>query len=366
MKARFNRHEMAEVLAAICTVAAGRTPKEILRCVKIEAAPDELLLSATDLELGLRCAVRQVEVEETGQTVVVADTLARIVRECTDELLEIETAESLLHVNGEGSHFQIVTQDAAEFPAVAVIKEDVDLTVECGTLRRLTEWTAFASARETTRYAINGVLWEVADGKLVLVATDGRRLSLARGQFTAKREKLSLYAIVPVRTLNLLGRVPLADDTPVSVRLTSNQLVMQAGSVTISSSLVEGHFPKYDDVIPRDNDKRVELNTTQFQGALKRASLLTNEESKGVRLVFSREGLTLSSRAPEQGEATINLPLEYSGETVEIGFNPVFLLDVLRVVESEEVSFSFKEAARPGVFMVGQDFVYVVMPVNLS
>ena len=134
----------------------------------------------------------------------------------------------------------------------------------------------------------------------------------------------------------------------------------------ISSALVEGKFPKYEDVIPTDCDRVAELNTAEFLGALRRAALLTNEESKGVRFSFSNGNLTLTSRAPEQGEATIALSIDYSGEAVEIGFNPVFLLDMLRVVHTETISFAIKESNRPGLIRVGDDFVYVVMPVNLS
>ena len=366
MKVRFNRQEMADALSAVCAVAASRTPKPILQCVRLDLQTDALFLSATDLEHSIRCAVTQVEVEEAGEAVVVADTLAKIVRECQDELLRIEVADNHLHVRGEGSHFRIVTSDPAEFPPVAAIEGDPDLTVECGVLRRLIDWTHFACARESTRYAINGVLWTVEDGHLVLVATDGRRLSWARGAFEPARNDLTLGAIVPVRSLQLLNRVPIEADATVAVRISSNQVVIQAGAVTIGSSLVEGHFPKYQDVIPTDNDKRVVLNTAALEGALKRARLLTNEESKGVRLAFTEGTLTLSSRAPEQGEATITLPIEHGDEPFEIGFNPTFILDVLKVVDTDEVSFAFKEPTRPGVFSPNRDFLYVVMPVSLT
>ena len=122
MKLRFNREEMAEAMAAICGVAATRTPKEILKCVRVEAQADVLLLTATDLELSLRCAISQVEVDEPGESVVVAYTLARIVHECSDEVLSMETQGTHLHLRGAGSHFQIVTVDAAEFPPVPVLE----------------------------------------------------------------------------------------------------------------------------------------------------------------------------------------------------------------------------------------------------
>jgi DNA polymerase-3 subunit beta len=366
MKLRLNRQEMAESLTALCSVAAARTPKEILKCVRIEAQSDVLLLSATDLELCLRCAVTQVEVEDLGETLVVAETLAKIVRECTDELLSIETDASMLHVRGEGVHFQIVTQDAVEFPPVPVLEDEPDFTIERGLLSRLIEWTVFASARESTRYAINGVLWEVDGDGLTLAATDGRRLAVGHGKLTTTGSAPIPSVIVPSKALSVFGRLPADDDQRVGVKISGNQLLMSMGGSLIGTILVEGHFPKYQDVIPGDCDQLIKLNSSEFLAALKQAALLTNEESKGVRLSFSKGNLTLSSRAPEQGEATISMPVAYEGESLEIGFNPVFLLDVLRVVHTDEITLALKEANRPGVVRVDDDFVHVVMPVNLS
>ena len=366
MKLRFNRQETADVLAAICSIAPIRTTKDILKCVQVEAGADVMLLSATNLELSLRCGVAQVEVETPGKTIVVADTLAKIVRECSDEILSLETQDNLLHIRGEGSHFQIVTQDEADFPAIADMDGEADLVVEHGMLQRLIEFTSFAAARESTRYAINGVLWELDGEKLSLAATDGRRLSLATGKVTTEASSKLPDIIVPGKALNLFARLPADPDTRVGVKMASNQLLLDMGRATLSTALVEGQFPKYQDVIPTDCDKVATINTAEFLGALRRASLLTSEESKGVRFAFSEGMLTLSSRAPEQGEATISIPVQYAHEPLEIGFNPVFFLEVLRVAQTEEITLAVKEANRPGVIRVGDDFIYVVMPVNLT
>ncbi len=365
MKVRFNRQETADVLAAVCGVALTRTPKDILKCVRVEAQSDVLLFSATDLELGLRCAVTQVEVEEPGGTLVVADTLGKIVHECDDEVLAIETTDNLLHVRGTGSHFQIVTQDETEFPPIPQMEGEPDFTLEYNALRRLVELTSFAAARESSRYAINGVLWSVEEGKLTLAATDGRRLALAHMALLEGAGRDMPQVIVPGKAMSLLGRMPVEPDVRVGVRITANQLLVDLGRSIISTALVEGQFPKYQDVIPADCDRVAVLGTAELHSALKRAALLTNEESKGVRFTFADGTLTLSSRAPEQGEATVALPVRFEGETLEIGFNPVFLLDVLRVAHTDEITINLKEANRPGVVRLGEDFVYVVMPVNL-
>lgn len=365
MKLRVNRHELAEALAATSSVAAARTPKPILQCVLLEGHADCCVLKATDLELSIRCTVTQVEVEQTGELLVSADKLAHIVRESNEDVLSIEASEGVCHVRGQDSHFQIYMQSASEFPPVPVMEGEPDFEIEAAVLRRLTDWTAFAAARENSRYAINGVLWEQAKGKLLLTATDGRRLSHASGKIKGGGEA-GMRVIVPVKAMTLFMRILSDADAVLGVKATGNQVLLQAARATVSASLIEGQFPNYRDVIPDDMDKQAELSTAEFLSAIRRAALLTNEESRSVRLAFSSDSLTLTSRAPEQGEAMVRMLAAYNGEPVEIGFNPVFLVDVLKVVDDERVKIALKAANRPGVIQSGEDAVYVVMPLNLS
>ena len=366
MKFRFDRQEMGDALRTVASVANPRSPKDVLKCVHVDAKSDVVLLSAADQELGVRYAVSQVEVDEIGTVLVSADTFTRIVAESTEDVLDTELVDEILHVRGSGSHFQIVTRPAADFPPVPIMEGDPSLTIGMNELSRMIEWTVFSAARESTRYAINGILWEVDGDSLTLAATDGRRLSLARGKIDTGKAEVSPQAIVPGKALSLLARLPADAETRVGITVTSNQFMADMGRAQISSTLVEGHFPKYQDVIPTDCDRSVALNTGEFLHATKQAALLTNEESKGVRLALSDGELTLSSRAPEQGEATISLPVKYSGEPLEIGFNPVFLTDVLRVAHEDEVTLDLAKPNRPGVIRIGDDFIYVVMPVNLA
>jgi len=294
-----------------------------------------------------------------------ADTISAIVTESGDDILNMELTESVLHVRGMGSHFQIVTREASEFPAVPVMEDTPALTIDMATLSRMIEWTVFCAARESTRYAINGVLWETNGDTLTLAATDGRRLSLARGKIEGGAETKG-QVIVPIKALNLIMRLPTDADARVGVTVTANQFLADLGRAKVSSALVEGHFPKYEDVIPTDCDRSVVLSTNEFLHATKRAALLSNEESKGVRLSLAEGELTLSSRSPEQGEATVSLPVPFKGEPVEIGFNPLFLTDVLRVAHADEVKLELSKPNRPGIIGIGKDFVYVVMPVNLA
>ncbi len=365
MKVHLNRQELAEALGAIGYVVASRTPKPILQGVLIDARQDHCLLAATDLEIGLRYLINQVEVEDVGKVVLPADKLGQIVRESNDETIQLEIDDTVCHIRGKDSHYQLNTQDASDFPPVAELEGDPDFDLDASLLRRMSEWTVFAAARENTRYAINGVLWEKKEEVLTLVATDGRRLSLARGEI-AGGDGPNIESIVPVKTMALFQRILHDSDSTVSIKLSGNQMIVRSTRATISTGLVEGKFPKYSDVIPSDCDRTLTVGTQEFLSAVRRAALLTDEESKGIRLAFTDGALTLSGRAPSQGEATVDLPVKYSGGELVIGFNPHFLIEALKTVQLPEVQFALKEPNRPGLLKCGPDFLYVVMPVNLS
>jgi DNA polymerase-3 subunit beta len=367
MKLICDRHALAEALNAVTAVIAPRTTKPILQCVRLTAEADCLVLTAYDQEVGLRYRVSQVEVNRAGETLASAERLAAIVRESTDETLTMESREDVLHVRGQDSHFQIFGQSAREFPPVPDFEGEPDFRIKAGRLVWAIERTVFAAARESTRYAINGVLWERTGKKLQLVATDGRRLAwTSQAVEKARDDAAEGSAILPIKTLQLLPKLRVDSEDMVDVKVQSNQALLRAPRATISSVLVEGHFPNYHDVIPRDCTRQAELDTQEFHSAVRRAALLTNEESKGVRLSFSDDGLVLSSRAPEQGEATINVRARLHGGAIEIGFNPVYLMDALKACGGESITIEMKEPAKPGVIKSGSDFLYVVMPVTLS
>lgn len=360
-----NRAALADVLNAALGVVASRTTKDILRCVRLTTLKDALLVSATDLEVALRARVDQVEVKKPGDLLMAADKLASIVRESVDETLTFDGDAQTCHIRGGDSHFEIYGQDPKEFPPVPDLEGTPDMEVEVPVMKGLIDRTLFAVAKENTRYAINGVLWEKKGKKLGLVSTDGRRL--ARAVDTAAQSAgEDAHMIVPAKTVQVLQKIlPLVEGN-LGIRFASNQVIARVGSYVVSSALSEGHFPPYNDVIPSDCDRKVELSTEEFLSAVRRASLLTNEQSKALRLSFEKERLVLSSRAPEQGEATVSMGIQYDYPPMEIGFNPVFLVDALRVVGTPTVTLEMKDSGRPGLMRAGAGFLYVVMPVNLA
>ncbi|MFG0329485.1 MAG: DNA polymerase III subunit beta [Phycisphaerales bacterium] len=371
MKVICDRSALMEALNLVSGVIVQRTPKPILTCVKLSAADGALTLAGTDLEVGLKLSTEKVDIQDDGEALIPADKLIQICRESNDPTLAIEVNDDIAHIRGSDSHFTIYGHAPADFPTVAEIGDaDPDFSINSEDLRTLIARTLFATARENSRYAINGVLVKRSGKKLEFVATDGRRLALSRGSCSSAASGDS-QCIVPTKALNLISKLTSDEEAPVSVIIDDNQatfIVGEAGSRSIlSTNLVEGAFPPYEDVIPKDLDKKATFEVDTLTSAVRRAALLTNEESKGVRMAFQDGNLKITSRAPELGEAEINVGLDnYAGDDVEIGFNPTFIVEALKVIETPQVTFELKAPNKPGMIKSGPDFVYILMPVSLN
>jgi len=369
MKVICERAALVNAVNLCNSVVSQRTPAPVLQCMKLSATKGLLTLAATDLEVGLRLGLERVEVEEEGEALIPADKLSQIIRACDDLTLTLDTDDHALHIRGENSHFKVYGFDPKEAPQVrdfAGIKAECE--IHAGTLQRLVSRTLFAAAAEHSRYAINGVLFDRKGKKLRLIATDGRRLAMAKGDCGKGDGDAS--CIVPTKALNLINKLIVNPDDTVRFSVQDNQVIFAVGegeTAVLTSNLVEGAFPPFEDVIPKDQDKRVTFDAPTLASAIRRAALLTNEESKGVRLSFGDKTLTLTSRAPEMGEAEVTLQAEkYEGEALEICFNPGYITDALKVVDGGDVIIELKAANKPGVISTGQDFTYVIMPVNLQ
>jgi DNA polymerase-3 subunit beta len=280
----------------------------------------------------------------------------------------MDVAEAACHVKGADSRFTIYGQEASQYPIVPGFEGTADLEVGLGNLKVGIEQCLFATARESSRYAINGVLWEIRDKKLLLVATDGRRLARSRVNLTSapSKHKGGPNIIVPAKTMSLLEKVGASEKDNVSVKLLENQILISCGNVVISSNLVEGNFPKYEDIIPADYQNKMTLPTEVVLSAVRRAALLTSEESRGIKLSIGKDKIMISCRAPETGDAQVDMVVDYKGEPIEIGFNPQFLVDALRVIKTPEFELELGQPDRPGVIKSGANFLYVLMPINLG
>ncbi|MBY0308708.1 MAG: DNA polymerase III subunit beta, partial [Phycisphaerales bacterium] len=351
MKVICDRAALLEAVNTVGSVVPTRSPSPALSCVKLTAAKagavGSLALAGTDAEVSIALGLTKVDVVQPGTAVVSADRLRAIMGSIDekDQTITIELDGDVCHIRGTRSRFKLFAFPAADFPPLPDMQQVTSgptppratFNVPAGTLLRLVNRTSFATARETSRYAINGVLFKRDGKKLEMVATDGRRLALCRASLKSAGEGSGVTsAIIPTKALSLLTKVAHDPEGNVRIAITDNKAFFafedgegkeKSPRAVVSTTLVEGAFPPYEDVIPKDQDKKITAAREDLIRAVRQAEILTNEESRGVRMSFSNKdkAAKLYSRSPEMGESEIELALSgYDGDSIDISFNPRF------------------------------------------
>jgi len=337
----------------------------ILSNVLLTAEGNKLAITATDLEVEM-VAEAHVKVDAKGEITVPGRKLHDIFRALPEaSTVEMTLSGDRLTVKAGRSRFTLSTLRAADFPTVDEIAAKQTLRLKRSDLRRLVEKTHFSMAQQDVRYYLNGLLLETEKTRLRAVATDGHRLALSEVELlgAATRDE---QLIVPRKGVLELSRL-LEGDGEVEVALGANHIRVQLDGIRLTSKLIDGRFPEYGRVVPNQPKNVIKADRNLFRQALQRTAILSNEKYRGVRLELSPNNVVLQANNPEQEEAVETLEVEYSGDTMEIGFNVNYLLDALAAVDSEQVEFGVTDAnsscliREPG----GDSTKFVVMPMRL-
>lgn len=360
-----------EGLLAACQLAAVALPsrdvKPILRNLKVIGDKNGWTLMATDLELGVRLELRSVKVEKAGEALLPAAKLTAILREATDDELTVQADSNGAKVIGASTEFDMPGEDAAEFPEISGFQDEKYHEVTAGGLREMIRRTVFAAAKESARYSMTGVLWEVAGEQLRLVATDGRRLAVASSSATnhGAGDTKGATHVVPTKAMGLLERLLQDAAEPVRFTLKPNEALFQTERATLYTRLVEGRYPNYQEVIPKKAGIKIELAAGRFQSAVRQAAIMTDEESKRVIFTFTKGKVTLSAEAASSGKSKVEMPIDYDGKELKIAFDANFLTDMLRVLPPEaSLTLELVDSQTPALFRQGADYQYVVMPLT--
>jgi DNA polymerase-3 subunit beta len=360
-----------EGLLAACQLASAAIPardvKPILKNIKAIAGDGRCTLMATDMEVGIRLDVQGLTIQEPGEAILPAAKLIAILRETRDGELEIETDPSACLVKGASLEFEMPSEDPSQFPDLPTFAEDKFHEITSGSLREMIRRTVFAAADETARYSMTGVMWELEDNIARLVATDGRRLALAQGTATGHggHTTRGQTPVVPTKAMNLLERNLHDDEETVRICLRPNEVLFRTERAVVYSRLVEGRFPDYRAVMPKKQATKVTLQAVPFQAAVRQAAIMTDEDSKRVTFRFAKNNLTLKAQGATAGRSKVELPIEYDGKTIEIGFNPTYLVDMLKVLPPDaELTLDLIDAGSPALFRSGADYSYLVMPLT--
>ena len=367
MKFTINREALLKPLQLVAGVVERRQTLPVLSNVLMVVEGEYLSLTGTDLEVELVGRVFLEEQAEAGEITVPARKLMDICKSLPENtMIEIYQDDQRVKLKAGRSRFTLSTLPANEFPSIDEEAGSMTFTIEQSRLRRLIDRTAFAMAQQDVRYYLNGMLLEVSQNCMRAVATDGHRLAMcAIDADISQAEKHQV--IVPRKGIMEMARLLTEGDEVVHIILGANHIRAKTGEFTFTSKLVDGKFPDYDRVLPRGGDKIIIGDRQELRQAFQRASILSNEKYRGIRLILSEGLLKVMANNPEQEEAEEELSLAYNGDHIEVGFNVSYLLDVLSVISGESVKITLSDPNSSALLEESEsgDSTYVVMPMRL-
>ena len=368
MKLSTRRDALFTQLQTVTRAASTRSAVQALSGVHLVAEDGGVELRATDMELGLRVPLEG-QVDRPGAVVLPARLIVDVVRALpgNEVSLELRSSEQDVEIRGGAATFHIRTLRLEDFPPLPAIEDGERVEVPARAFVDTVQKVARSASRDETRPVLTGILVSASGDELRMVATDSYRLSVKETQL---EEPLAagFEANVPARALQelarIVGQVP-TDTLVASVK--TNQVIFEAGGVTLSSRLIDGQFPNYRQLLPDAYDHTLQLVGAEITEVVRRISLLAQKNAP-LRLAFAEGELTVSARTPDIGEASETLPVPFHGEPLEIGFNPEFLRDGLEAVESGDVLLKLISPLRPGLIEAadGSGFLYLLMPIRLN
>lgn len=369
MKLTCAREPLTNAFSLAASIAPPRSPKEILRNVKITASGGKITLTATDMEVGIRLEVTEgVDVETEGTALLPVVRTMAILRESNDETLTLETDDSGVQVSGARSRFHLPGNNPDEFPPVASFEEDKYHVISSRLFRSMVRRTVFATDTDNSRFALGGVLLEMVGNSITAVGTDGRRLACVEGEgeSVGGHETSGNSTIVPTRAIQLMERAVDESEDTIDVAARSSDLLVRTESAVIYSRLVEGRYPNWRQVIPkRDEAVQVDMTVGPLFAALRQAAIVTDQESRGIDFTFGDGTLKLEASTKDIGQSQIDLPVAYDGEPVTLTMDHRYLADFCKVLDREQAFiFEFESASAPALLSTDDGYSYVIMPMS--
>ncbi|MGB0733651.1 MAG: DNA polymerase III subunit beta [Pontibacterium sp.] len=361
------RQALIKPLQLVAGVVERRQTLPVLSNVLLVAEGDELSLTGTDLEVELVGRVTLDEPAEAGSITVPARKLVDICKSLPDEaLIEFTLSGAKLTIKTGRSRFSLSTLPASEFPNVEDSQDTFEVSVPQSKLKHLIEKTGFSMAQQDVRYYLNGMLLEITDETIRTVSTDGHRLATCKVPAEAPSETHQ-QIIVPRKGILELVRLLQAGDEPLTLVVGSTHIRARVGDYIFTSKLVDGKFPDYQRVIPTNGNKELIGDRLELRQVFSRIAILSNEKYRGVRLSISNGSLQVMANNPDQEEAEETVAVDYEGDTMEIGFNVNYLLDVLSIIDDDQVRFTLSDQNSSALVQAMDDdgSLYVVMPMRM-
>jgi len=357
-----SRQALQGAVGLLSSIVPARSTKPILQNIRIDGAGKNLVeLAATDLDVGLKLRVEATSLSDPSAVVLPAGQLAGIVRDAWGEEVTVQADGERAKILTESASFEVLGEPAEEFPEIPDLDEDAAVQMCAADLAGAIAQTQFATAREEEgRYSLAGLYVALEKKQAELAATDTFRLAVSRRPLRAAVDEPA-SAIVLSKGMSNLAKL-LANEEVVNLQISENQFFAQTASATLVSRLIEGKFPQYTNVIPKDLDKMVRVNRDRFMQALRQASVLANEETHAVQFQAGDGKLVLQSGSGQGAGARVEVDAQVQGDEVSVSFNYLYFLDVLKVLAADEVVISLRDRESPAR-IDGKDYVYVVSPI---
>ncbi|HEX5387797.1 MAG TPA: DNA polymerase III subunit beta [Gemmatimonadales bacterium] len=375
MKLTITREQLQEGLVAVAASVPAKTTLPVLANILLEASKDGLRLSGTDLDIAVSTTV-PAAVDQEGSITLPARKLVEIVRELPSAPIRlVASGEQRVTIECGRSKFRLLGLPREEFPAFPAVKFDGGWKVSAGDLQKLISHVAFAASTEESRPILNGVLWELRPERMRMVATNGHRLARmdvpAVTQVGTAQPAAGQQAdlIVPPKALEQIRRL-FGPEDEVEIARSDNHLGFRSARTQIFTRLIEGPYPNYEQVIPRENDKAATADRAALSAALRRMSIVASDQTHRIRMAFASGACKLSVQTPDLGEAQEEVTVTYDGDPLEIGFNASYLLEILKFIPTDEVRLTFKAPERaatcePVGWNDSASFLTLVMPLRL-
>ena len=364
-----NKKEILEALTKVNSVVEKRNTLQILSNIFLGVQNDHLTIKATDLEVSVETTI-PVQVIEPGRATVSAKNFHDIIKELPEKDIHINTKENhWIDITCGKSNFNIMGLSPEDFPSLPSYSAKQISKARVDILKKMIDHTAYAVSLDEARYNMNGVFLETSDSKISkMVALDGHRLALFEDQlFEEIDSPWKKGVIIPRKGIAEIRKLLDSAGPTVDLHIEGNHILVKFPTSFVSVRLIEGIFPDYKQVIPKNNSRSIEIDRVAFFDSLKRVSLLANEKSRAVKLVISPDKLEISSSNPDMGEATESLEINYKGDNLETGFNAKYLQDALSVIQEPNILFELNERMAPAVIRVpnNETYISVLMPMRI-
>jgi len=362
MKIKTTKEELQAAIATVGNIVSPKATLPILSNMLLETKDSLLKINTTDLDIGISCEL-PVHVYEQGAITIPAKRFSDIVRELpSGEVVIMARKNNQIDIEGLNCRFKLNGLPKEEFPKFPEFKEKDAILIKQADLKEMIKLTSFAVSYEESRYVLNGILLEVAGDVVRMVATDGRRLAKIEKKLIQPASK-DFHTIIPIKAINEISR-NLKEEGSVSLIQGVNQVLFNINGILIATRVIEGEFPNYKQVIPKEIPTKVRIKTSDLLAAIRRANLLSTPDFQAVKFELFKDKLVISKSTPDVGEHREEIDIKYGQQELMAGFNPQFFIDVLKNVPYEEIELEFLGPDKPCVLRMS-DYLYLALPMRL-